>query len=401
MHIYQELHAHPELSGQEKETARRVAESLSRMGAEVTTGVGGHGVVGVIRNGGGPTIMIRAELDALPLSEATGLAYASQVKVREASGAEVSIMHACGHDMHTAILLGTAGLLVRLRKEWKGTLLLVAQPAEEALEGARAMLRDGFFRRFPLPDCALALHVKPELPTGKIAVKPGNITLGAEALQVTIHGRGGHGASPHQAKDPVVLAAQIVLALQTIVSREVDPAETAILTVGAIQGGTLPNVIPERVTLKLMNRFSTMEVGSQMQAGVERIARGIAEAAGVPSGRLPEVFGPEHPYPPVVNDPVIAERLERLWREVFGPENVVAIPTQSISDDFGEFGCEDPPVPLVFYFVGCTSPHRFPEAASGQEKIPALHNPCFAPEPNGTLQTGLLAMTTAALDLFR
>ncbi len=394
---YQDLHAHPEISGREKETARRVAESLSRMGAEVSTGVGGHGVVGVIRNGGGPTIMIRSELDALPILEATGLPYSSHAKVRGESGEEVPVMHACGHDMHTTILIGTAGLLLRLRENWQGTLLLVAQPAEEALEGARAMLRDGFFQSFPRPDCALALHVKPELPTGKIAVKPGNITLGAEALQVTIHGRGGHGAHPHQAKDPVVLAAQVVLALQTIVSREVNPAETAILTVGSIRGGTLPNVIPERVTLKLMNRFSTMEVGNQMRSSVERIARGIAEAAGAPSSLLPEVFGPEHPYPPVVNDPVIAERLERLWREVFGPENVVSIPTQSISDDFGEFGGEDPPVPLVFYFVGCTAPDRFPEAASGREKIPALHNPRFAPEPNGTLQTGLLSMSTAAV----
>jgi len=399
MHMYQELHAHPELSGQEKETARRVAESFSRMGAEVTTAVGGHGVVGVIRNGAGPTVMIRAELDALPISEASGLAYASQVKVRGGFGEEVPVMHACGHDMHATILLGTAGLLLRLRDEWKGTLLLVAQPAEEALGGARSMLQDGFFQRFPRPDCALALHVKPELPTGKIAVKPGNITLGAEALKVTIHGQGGHGANPHKAKDPVVIAAQVILALQTIVSREVNPAETAILTVGAIQGGTLPNVIPERVTLKLMNRFSTMGVGNQMRSSVERIARGIAEAAGVPPALLPEVFGPEHPYPPVFNDPLLTDRMAKMWREVFGPGNVVQIPTQSISDDFGEFGYEAPTVPLIFYFVGCTAPDRFPDAASGQEKIPALHNPGFAPEPKGTLQTGLLAMSTAALHL--
>ena len=388
MRMYQELHAHPELSGQEKETARRVAESFSRMGAEVTTAVGGHGVVGVIRNGEGPTIMIRAELDALPISEASGLAYASQVKVRGESGEEVPVMHACGHDMHTTILIGTAGLLLRLREEWKGMLLLVAQPAEEALGGARSMLQDGFSRRFPRPDCALALHVKPELPAGKIAVKPGNITLGAEALQVTIHGQGGHGANPHKTKDPVVLAAQVVLALQTIVSREVNPVETAILTVGAIQGGTLPNVIPERVTLKLMNRFSTMEVGTQMRSSVERIARGIAEAAGVPPGLLPEVFGPEHPYPPVFNDPLFTERMAKMWQEIFGPGNVIQIPTQSISDDFGEFGYEAPSVPLVFYFVGCTDPNRFTEAASGQEKIPAPPQPWLCSGAEGNFANG-------------
>jgi hippurate hydrolase len=401
MQIYQNFHAHPELSGQEKETARRVAESFFRLGAEVAAGVGGHGVVGVIRNGKGPTIMIRAELDALPILEASGLPYASRIKVRGEAGEEVGVMHACGHDMHLAILIGTAGLLMRLRAEWKGTLLLIAQPAEEALEGARAMLRDGFFRRFPLPDCALALHVKPELPAGTVALKPGPITLGAEALRVTIRGRGGHGVSPHKARDPVVLAAQIVLAFQTIVSREVNPGETAILTVGAIQGGTAANVIPEQVTLKLMTRFSTMEVGNQMRSAVERIAKGIAEAAGVPSALLPEVFDPEHPYPPVVNDPIIAKRLEKLWREVFGPEKVLSIPTQSISDDFGEFGCEAPPVPLIFYSIGCTDPRRFAESPSGAEKVPSLHNPCFAPEPKETLQTGLLAMTAAALDLFR
>jgi hippurate hydrolase len=398
--LYRDLHAHPELSGREQETARRVAESFSRMGVEVTTGVGGHGVVGMIRNGGGPTIMIRSELDALPILETTGLPYSSQVKDRGVSGEEVPVMHACGHDMHTTILIGTAGLLLRLREKWKGTLLLVAQPAEEALGGARAMIQDGFFRRFPLPDCALALHVKPDLPAGRIASKPGPVTLGAEALEVVIHGLGGHGAVPHKARDPVVLAAQIVLALQTIVSREVNPLETAILTVGAIQGGTLPNVIPESVTLKLMNRFSTTEVGTQMRAGVERIARSLAEAAGVPPGFLPEVFDPEHPYPPVVNDPPLAERLERLWREIFGQENVISIPTQSISDDFGEFGCETPAVPLIFFFIGCTDPIRFRESPSGLEKIPLLHNPCFAPEPRETLHTGLLAMTAAALNLF-
>ena len=226
--------------------------------------------------------------------------------------------------------------------------------------------------------------MKPELPTGKIAVKPGNITLGAEALQVTIHGRGGHGATPHKAKDPVVLAAQVVLALQTIVSREVNPVETAILTVGAIQGGTLPNVIPERVTLKLMNRFSTMEVGSQMRSSVERIARGIAEAAGVPSSLLPEVFGPEHPYPPVFNDPLLAKRMEKLWQEVFGPENVIQIPTQSISDDFGEFGCDDPPSPPGFLFRRLHRPGSLPGSGIGTGKNPRPPQPwlCSGAEGN-------------------
>jgi hippurate hydrolase len=399
--FYQLLHAHPELSGREKETASRVAEALSRTGAEIATGVGGNGVVGVVRNGPGPTVMIRAELDALPIEEASGLPYASQAKAKGPSGEDVPVMHACGHDMHCAILTGTAGLMLRLKEEWGGTLLLVAQPAEEALGGARCMLRDNLFQRFPRPNCALSLHVKPELPTGKVALKPGYITLGAEALNVIIHGQGGHGATPHKAKDAVVLAAQTVLALQTIISREINPVETAILTVGAIQGGSLPNVIPEKVTLRLMTRFSTVDVGNQIRSSVGRIARGLAQAAGLPPDLMPEVLDPEHPYPPVFNEPMLTERVTKIFGEVLGAGNVVQIPTQSISDDFGEFGVVSPPVPLVFYFVGCTDPERFAEAALGGIKVPLLHHPSFAPEPNETLRTGLLSMTAAALMLLR
>jgi amidohydrolase len=397
--FYQLLHANPELSGREKETASRMAEALSRAGAEITTGVGGNGVVGVIRNGPGPTVMIRAEMDALPLEEASGLPYASQAKAKGESGEDVPVMHACGHDMHSAILAGTAGLMSRMQEDWGGTLLLVAQPAEEALGGARSMLQDHLFQRFPRPNCALALHVKPELPTGKVALKPGYITLGAEALNVIIHGQGGHGATPHKAKDAVVLAAQIVLALQTIISREVNPVETAILTVGAIQGGSLPNVIPEKVSLRLMTRFSTVDVGNQIRSSVERIARGLAQAAGLPPELMPEVLDPEHPYPPVFNEPMVTERMTQVFGEVLGTGNVVQIPTQIISDDFGEFGVISPPVPLVFYFIGCTDPDRFADAALGGVKIPLLHHPSFAPEPNETLNTGLLAMTSAALTL--
>ena len=397
--LYKHLHAHPELSGQEEKTAWVVAQELSRQGIEVTTRVGGHGVVGVVRNGQGPVVMVRGDMDALPIEEATGLPYRSTVRSRNERGEEVPVMHACGHDMHTAILVGTAGLLMKLKGEWGGTLLLVAQPAEEALGGAQKMLADGLYSRFPRPDFALSLHVKPELPVGKVALSPGYIMLGAEVLDIIIHGRGGHGASPHKAKDPVVLAAQIILAIQTIISREIDPAEKAVITVGAIHGGSLPNIIPDQVTLKLTLRSSSIEVAHQLVNAITRITRGIAQAAGLSDDQMPEILAPEHFYPPLYNDPALTDRILRVFKDTLEADNVITSVPQTGSEDFSEFGMVDPPIPLVLYFIGASDPEHLERGASGEGGIHLLHTPKFAPEPEMTLKTGLLTMSTAVLEL--
>jgi amidohydrolase len=399
LELYKYLHAHPELSGQEEKTALIVAQEFSRQGIEVTTGVGGHGVVGVVKNGQGPVVMIRGDMDALPIEEATGLPYRSTVRARNERGEEVPVMHACGHDMHTTILVGTAGLLMRLKDEWSGTLLLVAQPAEEALGGAQMMLADGLFSRFPRPDFALSLHVKPELPVGKVALSPGYIMLGAEVLDIIIHGQGGHGASPHKAKDPVVLAAQTIMAIQTIISREIDPAEKAVITVGAIHGGSLPNIIPDKVTLKLTLRSSSIEVANHMINAIRRVTRGMAQAAGLSDDRMPEILAPEHFYPPMYNDPALTDRILRVFKNTLGPDNVIMLMPQTGSEDFSEFGMVEPRIPLVLYFIGASDPEHLQRVSIGEEGIHLLHTPKFAPGPEMTLKTGLLTMSAAVLEL--
>jgi amidohydrolase len=399
LELYKYLHAHPELSGQEEKTAFIVSQELSRQGIDVTTQVGGHGVVGVVKNGPGSVVMIRGDMDALPIEEATGLSYRSTARSINERGEEVSVMHACGHDMHTTILTGTAGLLMKLKDEWSGTLLVVAQPAEEALGGAQMMLTDGLFSRFPRPDFALALHLKPELPVGKVALSSGFVTLGAESIKIIIHGESGHGACPHKAKDPVVLAAQIILALQTIVSREIDPAEKAVITVGAIHGGSLPNIIPDKVTLNLTLRSSNIEVANQLIDAIRRITRGFAQAAGLPEDRMPEIIAPEHFYPPVYNDPVLTDRILRIFQNTLGAENVITHFPQTGSEDFSEFGMVAPPVPIMFYFIGTSDPECLERASRGGEAIPSLHTPKFAPEPEMTMKTGLLTMSAAVLEL--
>jgi hippurate hydrolase len=399
LELYKYLHAHPELSGQEEKTAFIVAQEFSRQGIEVTTRVGGHGVVGVVENGQGPVVMIRGDMDALPIEEATGLPYRSTVRVKNEQGEEVPVMHACGHDLHTTILVGTASILMRLKDEWKGTLLLVAQPAEEALGGAQRMLSDGLFSKFPRPDFALSLHVKPEMPIGKVALSPGYITLGAEVLDIIIHGQGGHGARPHKTKDPVVLAAQTIMAIQTIISREIDPAEKAVITVGAIHGGSLHNIIPDKVTLKLTLRSSSTEVANHLINAIRRITRGIAQAAGLSDDRMPEILALEHFYPPVYNDPALTDRILRVFNDKLGTDNVIMSMPQTGSEDFSEFGMVEPRIPLVYYFIGANDPGHLERVSRGEEEIHSLHTPKFAPEPEITLKTGLLTMSSAVLEL--
>jgi amidohydrolase len=398
--LYRELHSRPELSGQEKETAARMAAELRRAGLAVHTGIGGHGVVGVLENGPGPAVMIRSDMDALPVEEKTGLPYASTVMAGvETRAVKVGVMHACGHDLHMAVMVGAVRLLGTLRNSWSGTLLAVAQPAEETGAGARAMIRDGIFTRFPRPAAALALHVDPNIPAGKIGYRPGIISAGSSSLDLTVRGIGGHAAHPHQAIDPVVIAARIILAFQTIISRETDPREMAVLTVGAIHGGTKHNSIPDEVVLRVNIRYNNDPVRDRMLASIERVARGIALSAGVPEELMPVIRRPGEATPPMVNDPDLTERVRAGLVPALGEENVVCIPQLTGSEDFSVFSNGTPPVPICYLRLGAADPRDLEESRRTGRDLPYLHNSRFAPPPDPTIRTGAIAMATAVATL--
>jgi len=395
--LYEHLHANPELSRQEEKTAARVAEELRRAGYEVTTGVGKHGVVGVLRNGSGPTVLVRSDLDALPVKEQTGLPYASRVMVKDSSGVEVPVMHACGHDIHMTCLVGVARLLGQIKNRWQGTLVLIGQPAEEVGSGARAMLEDGLFTRFPKPDVCLALHDKADLPAGMVGYSPGYALAAVDSVDITVRGVGGHGAWPQTTKDPVVLAAQIVLALQTIVSREIEPGQAAVVTVGSIQGGTKRNIIPDEAKLQLTVRSYTDEVRQKTLEAIKRIARGQALSAGVPEDRLPIVTVTKESTPSTFNDPQVAEKLAEAFRLWLGKSRVQLTKPVMGGEDFSEFGRTADKVPICIFWVGGLKRELYDEALRSGTSLPSLHSPFWAPEVKPTLQTGITAMTAAVL----
>jgi hippurate hydrolase len=391
--LYIDIHAHPELSMQETRTAKLAADGLRARGFEVTTGVGKTGVVGLLRNGDGPTVMLRADMDALPVKEATGLPYASQVTATDRDGHTVPVMHACGHDMHVTWLAGVAALFAQTRDEWKGTLMAVFQPAEETAEGARAMIDDGLFDRFPKPDVVLGQHVMVG-PAGTVAGRTGVITSAADSLQIRLFGRGAHGSMPQASIDPVVMAAATVMRLQSIVSREVAPSEAAVVTVGALQAGTKENVIPDEAIIKLNVRTFDEGVRKRVLAAIERIVKAEAEASGAP--RPPEIT-PLDRYMLVQNDPDATHRVVEAFRQQFSADRVHVTGPASASEDFGSFGAEWH-VPSVFWFVGGTDPAVYAKAkaAGTLNELPTNHNPRFAPVIHPTLETGVEAMTAAA-----
>lgn len=394
--LYENLHRHPELSQHETATAARLAQELRSLGFEVTTGVGGTGVVGVLRNGQGPTVMLRTELDALPVPEKTGLPFASRVTAKNDAGEEVPVMHACGHDAHMTCWVGTAKLLAAMKDRWHGTAIFIAQPAEEQAKGARAMLDDGLLKRFPRPDAALAVHDTPELPAGTIGYTPEAACSGSDSVDVTIYGRGGHGASPHTTVDPIVLAARTILGWQTLVSRENNPLDFAILTVGAIQGGTRYNIIPDEVKLQLSLRFFREEVRTRLLDGIARIARGEAASAGAP--REPAVAVAES-CPVTHNDPKLLERVLPALRRELGADNVALAAPFTSSEDFSEYGRAG--ISTVYLRLGAADPQGFAQARAAGRTLPSLHTSTYAPDREPTIKTGIRAETAMMLELLQ
>lgn len=400
METYVDLHRHPELSFQETTTSAKMAAALEAHGFEVTRGVGGHGVVGLLRNGEGPTLMIRADMDALPVVEETGLEHASRVRARNDQGQDVGVMHACGHDIHMSVWTGVAEVLASMRDRWSGTLVMIAQPAEERGAGAKAMLADGLFTRFPRPDFALALHVDAGLESGKVGFIPEFAYANVDSVDILVRGRGGHGAYPHQTIDPVVLASQIVLALQTIVSREIPASEPAVVTVGSIHGGAQHNVIPDEVRLQLTVRTYADPTREAVLESIRRIARETARAARVPDELLPIVTIKDEYTPALYNDPALVQRVTEAFRAALGPANVVAQKPGMVGEDFGRYGRETPRTPIFLFQLGSVSPERWTGShRPGGAPLPSLHSSRYAPDAARTLRTGVLAMSAAALDL--
>jgi hippurate hydrolase len=393
--IYQRLHQMPELSGQEEQTAAEMAKQLRALSFQVTTQVGGHGVVGVLANGSGPTLLLRADLDALPVAEATGLPYASQVRVRDARGATVGVMHACGHDLHMTNLIGTIKYLVEHRSAWRGTLIAILQPAEETGAGAKAMLEDGLFRRFPRPDYCLAVHVAGDKPAGTIAYRAGYAMANVDSVDIVLHGRGGHGAHPHQTIDPIVMAARLVLDLQTIVSREIEPTAPAVVTVGSIHGGSKHNVISDHCTLQLTVRSYAPEVRQRLLDAVRRKALATAASAGAEEPTVEISEG----TPALYNDPELTTRVVPVLREALGAERVVETEPTMGGEDFGRLGGAGPPILMLG--LGTVAPERLAKYAEQGAPPPSLHSPEYYPDAEPSLRGGVTALVSAALELLR
>jgi hippurate hydrolase len=401
--LYTTLHKSPELSLAEAKTAKRLADELRTAGYTVTENVGGHGVVAVLANGPGQILMIRTDLDALPVKEQTGCDYASTVTTTDPGGKTVNVMHACGHDIHITCLVGVARAMAKLKDRWHGTLVLIGQPAEEVGKGAKAMLDDGLFKRFPRPNFALALHVDPELESGKVGWVSGFAMANVDSVDVVMRGVGGHGAYPHKCKDPVVLSAQFILGLQTIASREIRPIDAVVVTVGSIHGGTKHNVIPDEVAMQLTVRTYEDDVREKTLAAIERIATGTAKAGGVPDDRMPIVARRDAEFTPAqYNNPELVARVTGVFRTVLGAENVIQRVPEMGGEDFSRYGREEPKIPTFMFRLGSIAPQRIAESKrKGGKPLPSLHSAIYLPDRTPTIKTGVLSMTAAALDLLQ
>ena len=398
--LYKELHANPELSYQETETSNKLAVILNKMGYEVTKNVGGNGVVALLRNGEGKTIMLRADMDGLPVEEKTRASYASKKETLNLEGIEVFTMHACGHDVHMSVLIGAAEFLISNKDLWQGNLLLVLEPAEEVSGGARNMIKDGLFTRFPRPDFNLALHVNAGLQAGKVGYLPGWAMANVDSVDITVKGIGGHGAYPHTTKDPIVLSANIISQLQTIVSRQIAPTDPAVVTVGSIHGGTKHNVIPNEVKLQLTLRSYTDEVRNETISSIERIVRGSAIAAGLSEDYYPVVEIKDEYTPAVYNNPGLVEKLQKSFVKSLGSDNVIKVSPVMGGEDFGMFGRVEPIIPTALFWLGAVNEKVYERAIRDDITLPSLHSDLFLPDAEPTIKTGVIAMSNAALDLF-
>lgn len=408
--MYKDLHTHPELSGYEERTAALVAKELRAAGCQVTEHVGkyedsklkAYGVVGVMKNGDGPIVLVRTDTDALPVEEETGLPYASKVLAKNEDGKDVHVMHACGHDTHIAAFIGTARALANLKDQWRGTIVFVAQPAEETGAGARALLRDGLYDRFGKPNFALGFHDKADIEAGHIGVTEGYTSANVDSVDVTVRGVGGHGAYPHKIKDPIVLAAQMINAWQTIVSRENNPLDPVVVTVGSIHAGTKHNIIPSEVKMQLTVRTYKPQVRERVLADIDRIAKGCAVAAGIPPELAPTVSVLKDLVTVAgYNHPELTKRLVAVWKKSLGDKNVEMVDPTMGGDDFAEYSLPDHSIPAVYFHFGAVDPAKIAESKQSGKELPTLHSSKFAPVPEPTIRTAIIGMTTAVLDLMK
>lgn len=396
--LYKHLHANPEISFQEKETSARMAQELLSLGFDVTENIGGYGVVGVLKNGEGPTVLVRTDTDGLPVKEQTGLEFASQATTVDDKGKTVPTMHACGHDVHMTSFIGTARRLTAMQDKWQGTLVMIAQPAEERVGGAKAMLAEGLFDKFPRPDYNLALHVSATLPAGDVGMASGYALANVDSVDIAVTGIGGHGAYPHTTKDPIVLASQIVVALQTLVSRETSPLEPAVVTVGSFHAGTKHNIISDGAHLQLTVRSYSDDVRKNLLEGIKRVAESQAASMGLPKDKWPVVSYSEG-TPATYNNPELTEQVSTTLRKVLGADQVHALSPVMGAEDFAYYGRVEPKIPSLIFWLGAAKPSDVEAAARGEMKLPSLHSPFFKPDRETTLKTGVTAMTNAVLGL--
>jgi len=398
--LYLKLHQAPELSLHEEKTSKLMAEQLKLLGFTVTENIGGFGVVGLFKNGNGPTVMIRTDTDGLPIIEQTGKTYASTATTIDQHNNTVGLMHGCGHDIHMTSFIGTAQQLMAYKNQWQGTLMMVAQPAEEVGAGAKAMLKEGLFEKFPKPDHVLGLHVSAALPAGEVAIAPGYALANVDSVDIIVKGKGGHGAYPHTTIDPVVIASRIVLALQTINSREISPLEPSVITVGSIHGGAKHNVISDQVKLQLTLRSYNQAVRTQQIAAIKRLTKGIAISAGLSESLYPTVFVQDENTPSTYNNLEQTLKVKKSIEEAIGKAHVVESKPVMAGEDFGRYGLTQDNLPITIFWLGGVEKSLYQQSLKTGETLPSLHSSKFAPDYPLTIKTGVSAMTTSALDLF-